>query len=68
MIHSTRPTVSPLANIVFTLFWEILKSGDERTDIQTPRVKIVITTGRDWRLASWINAYSNFELVNFLST
>ena len=44
MIHSARFTVHyPLLN--FVLFSEILKSGDRRTDLQTTRAKIVITTG-----------------------
>ena len=33
-----------------------------RTDIQTPHVKIVITTGRDCWIASWINN-SNFFIT-----
>ena len=63
MIPSAWPTVPPLAinhysHFKFVLFCKILKSGDGRTDIQTLRVKIVITTGRDCESASWINNYS----------
>ena len=54
MIHSARPTVSPVANIVFTknLFhfqkWE-------RTDGCTTCAQTMITTGRDCGSAEWIN-------------
>ena len=46
MIHSVRPTVSSVANIVFTLFyfakfWTCAKT--------------IIPTGRDCGLAEWIN-------------
>ena len=36
------------SHLKVVLFCEILKSRDGRTDIQTTRAKIVITTGRDW--------------------
>ena len=54
------------------LFYEILNSGDRRTDGQTPRVKIVITTGHDCGPSSWIKNPSCFfikqqkEKVNLL--
>ena len=43
-IHASSVHYSRLK---FVLFCEILKSGDERKDIQTARTKIVITAGRD---------------------
>ena len=49
------------------LFCEILKSRDGRTDgrtdVQTARVKIVITTGRDCGSASWINKSVDFRVT-----
>ena len=51
MIHSARPTVSPVANIVFCCFVYLdLKSGDGRTTC----AKTIIPTGRDFGLAEWI--------------
>ena len=54
MIHSARPTVPPVAITIltwkwfcFAIFW--------KADGQTPRTKIVITTGRDCGSASWFN-------------
>ena len=57
------------------LFCEILNSGwqrtDGRTDVQTTRAKIVITTGRDCGSASWINkanwlsVYFRYILASF---
>ena len=61
MIHSARPTVSPVANIIFALFCWILKSGDGRTD------------GRDCGLAEWINmhgpsvSYSHYSFLYAVS-
>ena len=52
MIHSVRPTVSPVANIVFTLL-DFEKWG--RTDGRTTCAKTMIPTGRDFGLAKWIN-------------
>ena len=44
MIHSARPIVTPVANIVFCCFVLLdLKSGNGRAD------------GRDFGLAEWIN-------------
>ena len=44
MIHSARPVVMPVANIVFCFFVFLdLKSGDGR-----------IPTGRDFGLAEWM--------------
>ena len=53
-------THSPASNdhyshIKFVLFCEILKSGDGWPNVQTPRVKIVITTDSDCWSALWIN-------------
>ena len=55
MIHATRRTVSPVANIVFA--WNLFcfeKCGRTRTYERTPCAKTTITTGRDWGAASWI--------------
>ena len=56
MNHSARPTVQPVAITIltwslfcFAIFWKV------GTDVQTPRVKLVITTFRDYESASWIN-------------
>ena len=57
MIPSARPTVPPVAIIVFmlrlfslTIFWKVV------TDVRTETcAKTMITTGRHWGLAEWIN-------------
>ena len=66
MIHSARPTVSPVANIVFCCFVLLnLKSGDR----QTTYAKTMIPTGRDCELAEWINCVSvTFEQVSFIGS
>ena len=56
MIHSARPIVSPVANIVFALFcfarfWKV------GTDGRTTCAQTMITTGRDCGAAEWINNY-----------
>ena len=52
MIHSARPIVTPVENIVFRCFVFLdLKSGDGRTAC----AKTMIRTGRDFGLAEWIN-------------
>ena len=46
MIHSARPTVSPVENIVF--LWNLFrfeKSGDGRTYEGTTYAETIITTG-----------------------
>ena len=62
MIHSARPKVTPVANIVFCCVLLDLKSGEGRTDIRTNGrttcAKTMIPTGRDCGLAEWINIYS----------
>ena len=51
MIHSARPIVTPVANIVFCCFVFLdLKSGDGRTTC----AKTMIPTRRDFGLAEWI--------------
>ena len=62
MIHSERPTVTPVANIVFCCFVFLdLKSGDGRMDVRTngrtdgQHVRKCIPTGSDFGLAEWIN-------------
>ena len=57
-IHSARSTVSPVVNIAFN--WNFFcfadsKSRNGRTDGRATRVKTIITTGRDWGSAEWIN-------------
>ena len=55
MIHSARPIVTPVANIVFCCFVFLdLKSGDGRTTC----AKTMIPTGHDFGLAEWINNVS----------
>ena len=52
MIHSARPIVKPVANIVFCCFVFLdLKSGDGRTAC----AKTIIPTESDFGLAEWIN-------------
>ena len=46
------------SHLKFALFCEILKSRNERSDAQTPRMKIVINTGLDCGSASWIKKSS----------
>ena len=51
MIHSARPTVSPVATTIICRFVLLdLKSGDGRTIC----AKIMITTGRDCGSVEWI--------------
>ena len=45
MIHSARPMVTPVANIVFILLG------------RTTCAKTMTPTGRDFGLAEWINYY-----------
>ena len=59
MIHSARPIVTPVANIIFSCFVLLdLKSGDGRTTCAKTR----IPTGRDFGLAEWIN-YLELKLM-----
>ena len=59
MIHSAKPTVSPVANIVFCLFCllDFKKWGrtDGRTYERTTCAKTMIPTGCDCGPAEWIN-------------
>ena len=57
MIHSARPTILSVVitvlawiMICFVKFWKV-------TDVQTPHAKIVISTGRDYGSAKWINRW-----------
>ena len=62
MIHSARPTVSPVANIVFWFFVFLdLKSGEY---IRTTCAKTMIPTGRDCVLAEWINKSSELKVTH----
>ena len=54
MIHSARPTVTPVANIVFRFGFLDLKSGDGCTDNMCEKR---IPTSRDFVLAEWINKH-----------
>ena len=57
MIHSARPIVTPVANIVFCCFVFLdLKNGDGRTTCAK-----TIPTGRDFGLAEWINNKVRFK-------
>ena len=51
MIHSARPIITPVTNIVFCFVVLELKSGDGRTTC----AKRIIPTGRYFGLAEWIN-------------
>ena len=63
MIHSARPIVTPVANIVFCCFVFLdLKSGDGRMD---KCAKTMIPTGRNFGLAEWINMMQ-FQDLDFL--
>ena len=56
MIHSARPIVTPVANVVVRSFVFLdLNSGNVRTDVRTTCAKTIINTGRDCGLAEWIN-------------
>ena len=59
MIHSAKPTVSPVVNIVFAWklfcfarFWKV--GTDGRTYERTTCAKTMITSGRDSGSAEWI--------------
>ena len=60
MIHSARPMVTPVANIVFSCFVFLdLKSGDG----QITCAKTIIPTGRSFGLAQCINSlYFDFNI------
>ena len=65
MIHSARPIVTPVANIVFCCFVFLdLKSGDGRgrTDGRTTCAKTMIPTGHDFGLAEWIKKQGVCEM------
>ena len=63
MIHSSKPTVSPVAKIVFFLFCLVRFEKWGRTDgrtygrtyERTTCAKTMIPTGRDCGSAEWIN-------------
>ena len=65
MIHSARPTVSPVANIVFASFcfarfWKV------GTDGRTTCAKTIIPTGCDCGSAEWINNCISIYLPGLL--
>ena len=62
MIHSSRPTVSPVANIVFCFALLDLNSGDGRTYGQHVRKQLSLPTVTVGWLAEWIK---NICLVYF---
>ena len=57
MIPSARPTIPQGAITILTCTLFDLRDFENwgQTDVRTPRVKIVITTGRDCGSAAWIN-------------
>ena len=55
LIHSARPIVAPVANIVFCSFVSSRFEKWGRTDGRTTCAKTFIPTGRDFGLAEWIN-------------
>ena len=55
LIHSARPIVTPVANIVFCCFVFIDMKRFLRTYGRTTWAKTMIPTGRDCGLAEWIN-------------
>ena len=52
--HSLPVAITVLAWKLFCLVWFWIVETDVRTDVQTTRAKIMITTGRDCGSASWI--------------
>ena len=56
MIHSARPTVSPIAKHCFLLFCFARFEKWERTDRRTTCAKTMIHAGRNFGLAEWINS------------
>ena len=65
MIHLARPTVTPVATIIFCCFVLLdLKSERGRTTCG----KIMITTGRDFGLAEWIKNISFSKSKNPFSS
>ena len=70
MIHSARPIVAPLANIVFGCFVFLdLKSGNGRTDGRTDMCKNNYAYLPDFGLAEWIKKretfYKHFSLHGY---
>ena len=64
MIHAPRPTVSPVANIVFA--WNLICFETwVRTDGRMTWAKTMITTARDCELASWINKMESVFSAQF---
>ena len=55
MIHSARPTVTPVANIVFFLLYCFARFEKWGMDGRTTCAKTIIPTGRGCGLAEWIN-------------
>ena len=62
MFHSARPTLSPVANIVFALIIFALKSGDGRTTC----AKTMITTGHDCGSALVDQLFTLANLYNLI--
>ena len=68
MIHSARPTVSPVVSIVFAWnlfcfarFWKV------GTNVRTICAKTMITTGSDCGPAEWINCYKFLKTLSWMS-
>ena len=72
MIHSARPTVSPVVNFVFALFcfarfWKVETDGrDVWMYVRTTCAKTIIPTRRDCGSAEWI--HFNKRVPYFLCT
>ena len=65
MIHSARPTVTTLANIVFCLscFARFYIVG---TDGGTTCAKTIIPTDRECVLAEWINFLRTYHAISMM--
>ena len=68
MNHSARPIVTPVASercFLLFCFSRFEKWGRGRTDGRTICAKTMIPTGRDFRLAEWIN-YFVFKIIQLM--
>ena len=63
MIHSARPTVSPVANNVSCCFVFVDLNSGGRTDGQQER-KQLLPIDLDFGLAEWINFFACTLLIN----
>ena len=63
MIHSARPTVTPITNIVFCCFVFCTVDKWVRTYVRTTCAKTIIPTGRDFGLAEWIKNILRVKII-----